>query len=84
VTVRQISIDAFRELENKLTQEQIVFNCIKEEGPICDRDIAYETGIEKTSVCGRRNSLYKKKLIIVKGIDRDPTTGKKVTLWGVN
>ena len=82
--MRQTSLMAFEEIRPHIgKQETEVLECIKEHQPICDRDISYETGIEKTSVCGRRNSLYKKGFIRVSHVDTDPTTGKQVTLWMV-
>lgn len=80
--IQQTSLDAFREISPKLgQQEQLVYDCIKEHGPVCDRDISYLTGIEKSSVCGRRNKLYNNGIVTVGHEDIDPVTGKRVILW---
>jgi len=80
--IQQTSLSAYTEIKPyKGKQEQLIYDTIKENEILNDREIAEISGVEKSSVCGRRNMLVKKGYIQISYIARDENTGKKTMYW---
>jgi len=78
--MKDTSINAFIELlqEGKINkQEKKVLDSIYST-PMTSRQIAAQTEIERSSVCGRINSLMDKHLVCEFDIIKCPVTGKQV------
>jgi transcription initiation factor IIE alpha subunit len=70
--------------EDELNEkEQVVFKVLKEKGTLTDREINKELGWTINRVCGRRNSLAQKGMIVEAGEKFDTETKRTVTLWKV-
>lgn len=80
--IQKTSLIAYIEIKPHIgKQEKLIYDTIKENEIINDREIAEISGVEKSSVCGRRNMLVKKGYIQISYIARDEKTGKKTIYW---
>ena len=84
--MQETSLRAFNELKKdcRLQPEELkVVVALDLYGPLADFEIVEKTGMMIQSVTGRRNSLVRKGLVVIRGTKRNPHTGKKNIVWGL-
>ena len=88
--VANTSRQAFHEQREKnLTQERSLFLYLRKAGPVSDRQIAAFFGWVPSHAAARRNGLAARLReadgweLYEAGKERDATTAKRVTVWGV-
>lgn len=81
--VSQTSILSFYKLDPaKMNAHQtLIYNIIKEDPTLCNRDIARITGMEICSVTGRVNELAKMGRIVSWSVKKDIVTQRTVKVW---
>lgn len=58
------------------SQRERILDCLATSGPLTRFQIARQTGIRLTSVCGRVNALLENCQLVITHEGRDPLTGK--------
>jgi DNA-binding Lrp family transcriptional regulator len=70
------SIWALRDAGELPEKERIVYEALRQHGPLTREQIAQRTGMKESSSCGRVAGLMEKGLIEPAGVRRNPVTGK--------
>ena len=86
MSMRQTSMDAFLSILDDGSlgrRKKEVFDVIKREGPISNKDIAYRLGLPINCVTGRTTSLVEDELVVARCKGFDSVTKHKCILWGV-
>ena len=84
--MQETSLQAYKELKSdgKLQPEELkVIYALETYGPMTDIEIANMTGLDKNAVNGRRNSLFKKEIVVKRGEKLNLKSGKNNIVWGL-
>ena len=83
--IRETSLKAYIDLgPKKIKQGHLLFLAlVRARRPVSDREIARFMELDRTSVCGRRNELMKRDLVIHAGFKKCQFTEKTVRTYKV-
>lgn len=84
--MQHTSLSAYKDLIRgcKIQPEELkVIDTLSEHGSKTDLELSEIIGMSINSITGRRNSLFKKEIVVKRGKKRNERTGKLAIIWGL-